>query len=314
MATFDIVIPSYGRPDLLTRTLEAIRSDRIPTTLERLILIENGGRWGAEEICDQFSNTLPISYLHSDRASLSHARNIGIAHSSADVVLFLDNDVRVVPGALMAYAQAFTECGQNCFYGGPLYPEYETPPPDWLKVFLPRSVQGHHLGDDDHFIDQPLFLGGNFAVSRTALESNAVFEGPCAEGTRNGGVGEETRLQQQLLQQGFRGRYVANAGIIHPVPAQNCDIDFVIHRQTRHGYSDGVLAAKESAQHNLWASAPRYYWRFLLRSLLFLPLCLNPTFDKARRLQYRLDYHIDRARIEGYRETLKANAYFKANL
>jgi glycosyltransferase involved in cell wall biosynthesis len=306
MVTFDIVIPSYGRPATLIGTLEAIRGDRSPRNLQKLIVVENGGRWGVEEICEQFATSLPINFLHSELANLSNARNIGIAHSRADIVLFLDNDVRVIPGALEAYARAFDEFGQSCFYGGSLYPEYETPPPDWLKVFLPSSVRGHDLGGNDLFLDQPLFLGGNFKIPRVALQSVSSFEGPCAEGGNGGGVGEENRLQERLLQQGFRGRYVAGAGIVHPVSARNSDVDFVIHRRYRHAYSDGFLDAHSGIYQNLWGSAPRYYWKCLLKSLIHLPLCLSPRLDAPRRLQYRLDYQEQRARIVGFREAIEA--------
>ncbi|MEZ5588769.1 MAG: glycosyltransferase, partial [Sedimenticolaceae bacterium] len=220
--SFDIVVPTYGRSESLSRTLSALSEQSIPAGLQYVHVVENGPKFGAEQVCDSLSDKLPVRYHYIDEPGVNGARNLGARTSRADFVLFFDDDVKPVPGALACYAEAFSRLGQHRFFGGPLVPDYEEPPADWLVEFLPNSARGFSLGEQEVVIDGPVFIGSNFAVPRATFDELGYFDGPCPTGATGGGLGDETRLLQRLLDGGYAGVYLPQAGVLHWVPKNRC--------------------------------------------------------------------------------------------
>ena len=257
-----IVIPSYGRPDLLRRTLHSLVEAEWPASFTGVWVVENGPQTGLEALCREFAARLPLHYVHEPRLGLSAARNAGARACQGEVILFLDNDVRVVPGALRAYAQAFADHPEAGAFGGPLRPDYETPPHDWLLPYLPWSATGLDHGPDNRLLDEPLLTGGNHAVNRQVLMEAGFFDPIGATGKR-GGLGEETRLQERILAGGRRLVYVAGAAVWHYVPASDCSPQWVLGRVFRHGLTLGLLDPLPG-RHRL-AGAPLWAWQRWLR-------------------------------------------------
>ncbi|WP_372720933.1 glycosyltransferase family 2 protein, partial [Immundisolibacter sp.] len=234
-----IVIPSYGRPDLLRRTLQSLVDARWPPSFAGVWVVENGPQTGLQALCQEFATRLPLHYVHEPQLGLSAARNAGAKSCQGEVILFLDNDLRVERDALQAYAQAFADYPEAGAFGGPLRPDYEMPPPAWLSGYLPWSVVGVDYGPDNRFMDEARLVGGNHAITWVALTEAGFFDAIGATGTR-GGVGEETRLQERILAGGRRLVYVAGAAVWHHVPADNCSPQWALGRVFRHGLTRGV--------------------------------------------------------------------------
>ncbi len=253
-----IVIPSYGRPDLLRRTLQSLVDARWPPSFTGVWVVENGPQTGLQALCQEFATRLPLHYVHEPQLGSSAARNAGVAACQGEVILFLDNDVRVSPDALQAYAQAFADYPEAGAFGGPLRPDYEMPPPAWLLDYLPWSAVGVGYGPDNRFMDEPRLMGGNHAIPRAALTEAGFFDAIGARGKR-GGVGEETRLQERIMAGGRRLVYVAGAAVWHHVPAGNCSPQWALGRVFRHGLTRGVLDPLRS-RHRL-AGAPLWAWQ-----------------------------------------------------
>jgi GT2 family glycosyltransferase len=302
-ANFDIIMPTYGRSDLLRTTLDTFLGVALPQELGRIWVVENGPPAGAQAICEALFNRLPLGYLYSHAQGLAAARNTGIKASSATFLLFLDDDVRPLAGALDAYVDAFRRYGDRAFYGGPLVPEYaDTPPPAWLAEFLPLSAKGFSLGQDERTVSEDLyFLGGNMALPRGAFQEVPLFEGPCATGTSGGGLGEEARLQRRLVQHGYRGVYVPQAGVRHYVPGERCNTAFVRHRQWRSGYGIGQMEAAENRGELLVAGAPLRHWGALAVALARLAFFVHPFRLRKQKFWDLLKVSSCLGRIVGFR-------------
>lgn len=246
-----VVIPAYGRPELLARTLESMTRAVWPSGFETVRVVENGPRGEIESVVRRYTELLPVRYQHEPTLGLSAARNAGLACCETDIVLFFDSDIRLENDSLLAYRRAFDECGINSFYGGPISPDYVRPPAEWLHAFLPPSARGFDLGEDDFWLarpspdrlDKPLLIGGNMAFPRLPLLEVGGFDPVGASGDR-GGVGEETRVQLRLFEAGYHGRYVAGARVWHYVPVENCSPEWALGRAYRHGLTDGLMARK----------------------------------------------------------------------
>lgn len=308
--SFDIVVPTYGRSESLSRTLLALSEQSIPAGLQYVHVVENGPKFGAEQVCDSFSDKLSVRYHYIEEPSVNGARNLGARTSRADFVLFFDDDVKPLPGALACYAEAFSRLGQHCFFGGPLVPDYEEPPADWLVEFLPNSARGFSLGELEVVIDGPVFIGSNFAVPRATFDELGYFDGPCPTGATGGGLGDETRLLQRLLDGGYAGVYLPQAGVLHWVPKNRCDAHFMRHRAWRSGYGEGQMSAaaalKNHGRFPLVFGFPRWVWRQAGVSLVGLIRAAWPRFRKPQIFDAYLRLYFQVGFIRGFRSASRA--------
>lgn len=262
----DIIIPTYGKVTRLHQTLLALEKCLEIESVSDIIVIENGEKHNAEATCAQHKR-LPIKYIYQREQGLVNARNRGIEESFSENLLFLDDDIELKETAIQAYNNAITKHGSNSYYSGPLIPNYECIPPEWLKEFLPWSAKDYTLGDKEVKITYPGFLGGNMCIPRKGLIATGKYEGAGATGSNSGGVGEETRLQERLLALDYDAIWLPEAAGYHWIPTDRCDINFVIQRAHRHGLTDAI---NDKSAYPLFLDAPRWLYRRLATEYLSL--------------------------------------------
>jgi glycosyltransferase involved in cell wall biosynthesis len=108
MTTFSVIIPTLKRPQPLLETLTSIASCE-PAPIE--VIVVDGdldSESGAEPTERRFD--YPITWLRSEK-STTKQRNLGIDNAQGDVVVFLDDDVRVPANALAVLESAFRDPG-----------------------------------------------------------------------------------------------------------------------------------------------------------------------------------------------------------
>ena len=77
-----VLIPTHGRATLLGRTLASLAECIIPEGYVETVVIENGGKSGAEDTVAAASSQWPhlnLRYLHVSRANKSHALNVALS-------------------------------------------------------------------------------------------------------------------------------------------------------------------------------------------------------------------------------------------
>lgn len=90
---FSVVIPTMGRPEPLRRTLESLR-DTNPCPDEAIVIDAAADASARETVLDFQDGRVPVRYIHT-QPSLTRQRNIGIDEAAGDVVVFLDDDVKL---------------------------------------------------------------------------------------------------------------------------------------------------------------------------------------------------------------------------
>ena len=124
-----IIIATHGRPRLLRRTLESIVCCERPPGLDSILVVENGGRGGAEEVCASVDGKIVVRYTYVDEGNKSKALNRGLMEADTEFVCFFDDDVRLGTSTLTDYVGAASRYGPGHFLGGPVLPEFEEVPP-----------------------------------------------------------------------------------------------------------------------------------------------------------------------------------------
>ncbi|MFW6083715.1 MAG: glycosyltransferase [Gemmatimonadota bacterium] len=259
------LVATHRRPDLLRRLLESLRNCEDAARLREILVVENGGRFGAEEVVRSHAGRLPVRYAFSERANKSAALNHGLGLLDVELIVFFDDDVDVRPGTISAYLEAAERHGRRHFFGGRVTPRYETgPPPDWLADALPMSCTGFDLGPAERTHHE--FIGNNWAAFREEALEVGGFSSRIGPGS--GLVGQETELQARLIEGGWTGVYLPDAVVDHYVPAEHLTVAWARRRRYRQKVAHALLKAPsdgvvEGADAPIVGGVPRYLWRSL---------------------------------------------------
>jgi glycosyltransferase involved in cell wall biosynthesis len=104
-----VCISTHERPHLLPRALEGLTVQT--RNADEIVCIDSSRSDRSADLVGEF-NALPgrprVRYVRSSRRALPWNRWQGCLHADGDIVLFLDDDVRLEPEALEALEQAYT--------------------------------------------------------------------------------------------------------------------------------------------------------------------------------------------------------------
>lgn len=237
-----IIIPTCQRGELLERTLQCLVDADLPDTLKKVYVVENGKKEQAETKIEPFRAKLPLEYRYTPVGSKSAALNLVLEECAGEFVVFFDDDVRIDPGCVRAYAEAAKGKTGGEFYAGKCNVDYDEAPPEWLKDYLPYSAKGWSYGDKICELKEPLALGFNWAAFADDLKKAGNFDSNIGPG-RAISVGEETDLQLIMFSQGVKGVYLPQGLVWHHVPAERCSPDWTLERNRRMGLVVGLKLA-----------------------------------------------------------------------
>ena len=236
-----LMIPTFGRPDLLGRVLDSLMECELPESLQTILIVENGPQSGAEPLCKQMSHQLPLRYLWSEKPCKSLALNLGLAEfADDDLVIMSDDDVRFEPQTLLAYDREARRAPTGWFFGGPFEADFEQAPPEWVLPYLPPSARGWTPRVEQFNSRRDRFFGCNWAVFARDLRAAGTFDLRFGPGTEKNATGEETEMQRRLHRQGLQSRLVNDARVWHHVPADRCSPEWALARSRRNGLARGI--------------------------------------------------------------------------
>ncbi len=216
-------IATTGRPDLLRRTLQSLAKCHLPVNYKETVVIENGPRCGAEDVVQAAHPLLNVRYMYAPQANKSAALNAALATARNCLIFYTDDDVTLDPGILQSYSDAAEKADAGKYFGGPADVEYESPPPLWLRPYLPRSAAGWQWAGDPNCVDVPDFLGFNWAAFATDLRAAGGFDANRGPGAPSGSTGQESDMLRRLLRAdcaACMSRLLVSAIIFQPNDAQ----------------------------------------------------------------------------------------------
>jgi GT2 family glycosyltransferase len=289
-------IATTGRPDLLSRTLDSLSRCRLPANYRGTVIIENGSRAGPEAVVQAAPSWLKARYMHEPRGNKSAALNAALATAGDCLIFYTDDDVRLDPDILQAYSHAAEAAGAGKFFGGPMDVDYQSPPPPWLRHYLPKSATGWQWKWDPNCVNVPDFLGCNWAAFSRDLRAVGGFNPNRGPGSPTKSTGQENDMQCRLLRHGLCGVYVPAARVWHYVPAERCSPQWAIDRNFRHGVEEGTHAAGEP-QGPLGLPPWRVTSRFLKGIVREITWSVSASEELRFKAKHRRSY--DRGLIHG---------------
>lgn len=290
-----VAFTTRNRAAILARTLDHLRRLRIPAGLRwELVVVNNNSTDETAHVLGNVTD-LPIRTFFEQRDGKSHAANTATERARGDLILWTDDDVRPDPGWVEAYVHAAQWHPDAAYFGGPVRPWFESPPPPWLEKGVRKLGLAYgllDLGPDERpFVRSEKPIGPNMAIRRAYARR---YPRDPVRGPRKVVrlMGEETHVLDRMRKDGLVGRWIPQAVVEHFIPAGRMTLAYVRYRYRLHGRTvaydrRGVFGAVGSALH-----LPYAYTRYLVvRALRAAP---------ARWLTHYRRAQVDVGRLRGY--------------
>ncbi|MEO3796312.1 glycosyltransferase [Nonomuraea sp. B10E15] len=103
--TCSVIIPTYNRARLLDWTLHALTRQDLPADRFEVVVVDDGSSDGTAAVVERYRDRLAVTYDYQEDQGyrLAAARNVGIAHATADICVFIDSGVLAHSRCLSAH-------------------------------------------------------------------------------------------------------------------------------------------------------------------------------------------------------------------
>lgn len=239
-----VVVPTYRRPQLLSRCLRALCEQTLEPTRYELLIVDDGRDEETRSTVMTFARRRrqpAMRYLTSPRAQSGPAvaRNIGWKAARGAVIAFTDDDCHPLPEWLEAGSAPFTDAAVSGAWGRIIVPL----PPD------PTDYERNTAG-----LEQAPCATANCFYRRDALQAVGGFDERFTAAWQ-----EDSDLQFALLERRHKLVEAADAVVVHPVRPARWGIS--VHQQ-RNNLFNALLFKKHPALYRAWiqASPPWHYY------------------------------------------------------
>ncbi|MBL8890699.1 MAG: glycosyltransferase family 2 protein [Planctomycetaceae bacterium] len=264
MIRYSIAICTYNRAELLHQTLDSLASvDGVTASDVEVVVVNNNSTDRTPAILEEYAARLPLTVINEPQQGHCFARNRAATTAQGEIILWTDDDVLFDAQWLKQYRNEIERLTNHSFWGGPIEPQFLTPPPRWIREnwqTLSGCFAARDLGPTPVEMDSNrLPYGANFAVRRE-LCRQFPFDTRLGR-SGSGVVGEDERdFLLRLVQSGHLGRWVPTAKVQHLIPAHRATLEYIskyfagqARVQTWRGRQP-IMSKRELAQ------AVRHHW------------------------------------------------------
>lgn len=225
MIRLSLTIPTHNRSERLIAALESVMRQDLPAADWECVVVSNNSTDDTVARFGDFAARYPglnLRIVTEDGPGVSYARNRGIAETSAPLLVFIDDDERINPGFLRAYADFFDAHPDAVVAGGRIIAEYVTGRPAWLSKYTEMPIANPmDFGDAVRpFPAGRVPGGGNMAFRRSAALRYGGFDPSLGRVGRMLIGGEENDFFERLMRGGETCWYVPGAVMWHIIPPE----------------------------------------------------------------------------------------------
>lgn len=203
-ARVTVVIPAYGRPDLLLLAVRSTLQQDLPPADYEVVVVDStpddSNLRALAPLVAEAGGRLTVLTKRAEGPGPS--RNMGARHGSGAVIAFIDSDCQASPGWLRAGLAAFGP-GVGLVQGRTI------PDPAVPMRSLSRSVRVEQ--------ETPVYETANMFYRRDAFEQGGGFPPDMSPDTLHPLGGEDTDLAWAVKRRGWASRFCAEALVEHAV-------------------------------------------------------------------------------------------------
>jgi GT2 family glycosyltransferase len=247
-----VIIPTYNRPSLLKRCLEALIQQDFQKEDFEVVVITDGPDSITASMITEFKNTTPdfncVCYSLPVKKGPAAARNAGWKAAGAELILFTDDDC--IPS--IGWVNSFYQASQ--FYG-------QRPMAFTGKVTVPLSKSPTDFELNTAHLETASFVTANCAVSRSVLELVNGFDEAFAMAWR-----EDSDLEFKLKKHGIAIAKIEEAEVIHPARKAAWGVSI---REQKKAMYDALLFRKHPELYKANIYSP-VVWKYFFMVTLFI--------------------------------------------
>jgi glycosyltransferase involved in cell wall biosynthesis len=269
-----VVVCTYNRRKELEGLVGTIlpQLGSVAYPLEILIVDNNSSDGTADYAKALAAEHEAFRYLFEPKQGLSHARNAGAAAARHGFLMYLDDDALLPPHYLPTLGPRLAQHDPD-FFGGPLYPLYLDPKPDWF----PESLEIRKKAARSGFHNSIVLTGANYGVKKSVLEMVGGFNP--RYGMTGGKVG---MLEERLVIETYRRLvpperqkiyYGLDHFILNQTPARRMTVGFQCKRMFigNRQFIRWCLEQGVRSPELLWDSVSKAFWGELFSQAYHAP-------------------------------------------
>lgn len=296
MPSFSIIVPTYKRPDFLTRFLNSLKdSGFLGRDDVEIIIVENHDSLQSfeqtKEICSRYDHA-PIKVLHEKYAGKSFALNTGIKFSKGEFIFFTDDDVVIQDSNLLEKLSNCYDKSQNVGYVSGKVCMNPDGANEWSRLWEAKG--GLSKGDrpklwDQNYLHQMYYkffpwpfykicAGANSMIPRAVLNDIGYFSTDLVGNSHIDGLTLE--IGYRVATHGYMLAYEPSAMLLHSHPVTREEIYKKLYFYGRQdtAYSMHIAVTYHDYRYFWWAiiGHPLYTLKKCILSLLgYYPLPLK---------------------------------------
>lgn len=283
-----VVVPTYRRPELLTRCLESLRNQDLPGDAYEVVVVDDGSADRTKAVLENSARSWPNMrwFTQPENRGPAAARNRGVAESTAPLILFIDDDI-VATRDLVGHHVAFYETCKDGTAGAVGHVSWlpELPVSDFMRWLDSTSLQFAFGTMVAGPVESPweAFYTCNLSLPRALLEQAGGFDERFPYPAF-----EDIDMGVRLARLGFRLVYVPSALAWH---SRAVDLEAFCRRMRTVGESAVLLRqAQPDLPVDLPLNAPMpTSWQRAKARLLRPAIALTRSAELRRRyFHYRV--------------------------
>ena len=276
MIRLSLVIATYNRAEQLMVTLGSVAMQSAAPEVWECIVVDNNSSDNTRERVKEFASRhslLNIRYIFESNQGLSYARNAGIAASRGDIVVFIDDDERIVEEFVSAYIDLFDQHPDAMAAGGKIIAEYPTGRPRWMSHYTEQPIANPmDFGESVRLFPAGRIPGGGNMAMRSRLFANVgVFNTSLGRTGKRLLGGEECDLFERIARQELKVYYAPRAVMYHIIPAEKLTRDYFTRLATNTGKSQRTRAKQNRRMARLYIGEAIKWVATLLLCLVHRP-------------------------------------------
>lgn len=154
---FSIIVPTYNRRNVLSRTLATVLAQDFPSNEYEVIVVVDGSSDGTTEMLRGFQPRCGFRVLEQPNRGQAAARNLGLKAARGEFVINLDDDIVCEPSLLREHLRE-QSLADNLVVFGPVLLHPDSPPGlaadfwrEGFDRFLERLKSEHDRGQTSDF-------------------------------------------------------------------------------------------------------------------------------------------------------------------
>jgi|AGTN01.1.fsa_nt_gi Predicted glycosyltransferases len=207
MALFaSVIIPSYCRPEQLTRCLQSLAQIDYARDDFEVIVVDDGSSTPLDAVVQPFQSQLNLRLIRQRNQGPAVARNTGVKAARGKIVAFIDDDCYADPAWLGAIAEALGD-DRTLLVGGRVVNSLVKNQFSEASQALTEYLYAYYL---HHNVERRFFTSNNMACFADTFRELGGF---CTEYFSY--VSEDRDLSNRWTQAGYELRYATEALVFH---------------------------------------------------------------------------------------------------